>query len=218
MKQLHPSSLIPHPSHRGDMVGEAQGVIGRLVQELTKLPGIGPKSAERIAHFLLAGDRRNAVLLADALRAVAEQVRACRECFNLTDADLCPVCADPRRDAGMICVVETPRDLSIFERAGNYRGRYHVLGGRLAPLDNLGPEQLTFEPLRKRVQAGGVREVILATSPTMEGDGTALFASNLLAGTGAAVTRLARGLPSGSSLELANAQMLADALDGRRTF
>jgi recombination protein RecR len=200
-------------------VGEQpQGVIGKLVQELTKLPGIGPKSAERIAHFLLAGDRRNAVLLADALRAVAEQVRPCRECFNLTDADLCPVCADPRRDAGTICVVETPRDLSILERAGNYRGRYHVLGGRLAPLDNLGPDQLTFEPLLRRVQAGGVREVILATSPTMEGDGTALFASNLLAGTGVAVTRLARGLPSGSSLELANAQMLADALDGRRTF
>ncbi|HKB04940.1 MAG TPA: recombination mediator RecR [Gemmataceae bacterium] len=199
-------------------MGDGQGVIGKLVQELTKLPGIGPKSAERIAHFLLAGDRRNAVLLADALKAVAEQVRPCRECFNLTDADLCPVCADPRRDAGMICVVETPRDLSILERAGNYRGRYHVLGGRLAPLDNLGPDQLTFEPLLKRVQAGGVREVILATSPTMEGDGTALFASNLLAGTGVAVTRLARGLPSGSSLELANAQMLADALDGRRTF
>jgi recombination protein RecR len=193
-------------------------VIGRLVQEFTKLPGVGPKSAERIAHFLLAGDRRNAVLLADALRAVAEQVRPCRECFNLTDADLCPVCADPRRDAGTICVVETPRDLSLFERAGNFRGRYHVLGGRLAPLDNLGPDQLTFEPLLKRVQAGGVREVILATSPTLEGDGTALFASNLLAGTGVTVTRLARGLPSGSSLELANAQMLADALDGRRTF
>jgi recombination protein RecR len=193
-------------------------VIGKLVQELTKLPGIGPKSAERIAHFLLAGDRRNALLLADALRAVAEQVRPCRECFNLTDADLCPVCADPRRDAGTICVVETPRDLSILERAGNYRGRYHVLGGRLAPLDNLGPDQLTFEPLLRRVRAGGVREVILATSPTLEGDGTALFASNLLAGTGVTVTRLARGLPSGSSLELANAQMLADALDGRRSF
>jgi recombination protein RecR len=193
-------------------------VIGKLVQELTKLPGIGPKSAERIAHFLLAGDRRNAVLLADALRAVAEQVRPCRECFNLTDADLCGVCAEPRRDAGTICVVETPRDLSILERAGNYRGRYHVLGGRLAPLDNLGPDQLTFEPLLRRVRAGGVREVILATSPTLEGDGTALFASNLLAGTGVTVTRLARGLPSGSSLELANAQMLADALDGRRTF
>jgi recombination protein RecR len=194
------------------------GVIGRLTEELTKLPGIGPKSAERIAHFLLAGDRRNAVLLADALRAVADQVRPCRECFNLTDADLCPICADPRRDAATICVVETPRDLAILERAGNFRGRYHVLGGRLAPLDNVGPEQLTFDALVKRVQVGGVKEVILATSPTMEGDGTALFASNVLAATGVSVTRLARGLPSGSSLEIANAQMLADALEGRRAF
>jgi recombination protein RecR len=194
------------------------GVIGRLTEELTKLPGIGPKSAERIAHFLLAGDRRNAVLLADALRAVADQVRPCRECFNLTDADLCPICADPRRDTATICVVETPRDLAILERAGNFRGRYHVLGGRLAPLDNVGPEQLTFGALVKRVQVGGVKEVILATSPTMEGDGTALFASNVLAATGVSVTRLARGLPSGSSLEIANAQMLADALEGRRAF
>jgi recombination protein RecR len=194
------------------------GVIGRLTEELTKLPGIGPKSAERIAHFLLAGDRRNAVLLADALRAVADQVRPCRECFNLTDADLCPICADPRRDTAAICVVETPRDLAILERAGNFRGRYHVLGGRLAPLDNVGPEQLSFGALLKRVQAGGIKEVILATSPTMEGDGTALFASNVLAGTGVSVTRLARGLPSGSSLEIANAQMLADALEGRRAF
>jgi len=199
-------------------VGEPHGVIGRLTQELTKLPGIGPKSAERIAHFLLAGDRKDAVLLAEALRAVAEQVRPCGVCFNLTDRELCPVCADPRRDPTTICVVETPRDLSILERAGNYRGGYHVLGGRLAPLDNVGPDRLTFDALVRRVQAGGVSEVILATSPTMEGDGTALFAANLLAGTGVAVTRLARGLPSGSSLELANAQMLADALDGRRTF
>ena len=200
------------------MVGEPQGIIGRLTQELTKLPGIGPKSAERIAHFLLAGDRRDAVLLADALRAVADQVRPCSVCYNLTDRDLCPVCADPRRDTATICVVETPRDLSIFERAGNYRGRYHVLGGRLAPLDNVGPDRLTFDALKKRVEAGGINEVILATSPTMEGDGTALFGANLLAGTGVTITRLARGLPSGSSLELANAQMLADALDGRRTF
>jgi recombination protein RecR len=125
---------------------------------------------------------------------------------------------DPRRDAATICVVETPRDLSIIERAGNFRGRYHVLGGRLAPLDDMGPARLTFTPLLRRVQAGGVKEVILATSPTMEGDGTALFAANLLAPTGVSITRLARGLPSGSSLEIANAQMLADALDGRRAF
>jgi len=199
-------------------VGEPQGVIGQLVQELTKLPGIGPKSAERIAHFLLAGDRKNALLLARALTAVAEQVRPCRECYNLTDQELCPVCADARRDPATICVVETPRDLTVLERAGTFRGRYHVLGGRLAPLDNIGPDRLTFDALVKRVRAGGVREVILATSPTLEGDGTALFAANLLAGTGVMVTRLARGLPSGSSLELANAQMLADALEGRRAF
>lgn len=199
-------------------MGEVPGAIGKLVQELTKLPGIGPKSAERIAHFLLRGDRKDAVLLAEALATVAEQVRPCAECFNLTDRERCPVCADPRRDPATVCVVETPRDVNVFERAGNFRGRYHVLGGRLAPLDNVGPDRLTFDPLLRRVQAGGVAEVILATSPTMEGDGTALFAANLLAGTGVTITRLARGLPSGSSLELANAQMLADALDGRRAF
>jgi recombination protein RecR len=199
-------------------VAEDKGVIGRLVEELTKLPGIGPKSAERIAHFLLSGDRRNILPLADALRNVAEHVRPCKECFNLTDSELCAVCADPRRDPATICVVETPRDLSIIERAGNFRGRYHVLGGRLAPLDDMGPDRLTFTPLLRRVQAGGVKEVILATSPTMEGDGTALFAANLLAPTKVSITRLARGLPSGSSLEIANAQMLADALDGRRAF
>ena len=199
-------------------MSDGGGVIDRLTKELTKLPGIGPKSAERIAHFLLAGDRRNVTLLSEALKAVSEQVRPCKECFNLTDAELCSVCSDPRRDNGIICVVETPRDVAIFERAGSHRGRYHVLGGKLAPLDNVGPDQLTFDALLKRVQAGGVKEVILATSPTMEGDGTALFAANVLASTGVSVTRLARGLPSGSSLEIANAQMLTDALEGRRAF
>lgn len=199
-------------------MAEPSGVISRLLEELTKLPGIGPKSAERLAHFLLSGDRRNAISLAEALRGVAEKIRPCRECFNYTDADLCSICSDSRRDTGVICVVETPRDIGSFERAGTYRGRYHVLGGRLAPLEGMGPDRLTFTKLVERVKRGGVREIILATSPTLEGDGTALFASNLLAGTGVIVTRLARGLPSGSSLELANAQMLADALEGRREF
>jgi recombination protein RecR len=149
---------------------------------------------------------------------VAEKIRPCKECFNLTDQELCPICSDPRRDGSVLCVVETPRDVAAFERAGNFRGLYHVLGGRLAPLDGMGPERLAFTPLLDRVRRSGVREVILATSPTLEGDGTALFASNLLTGTGVTVTRLARGLPSGSSLELANAQMLVDALEGRRTF
>jgi len=199
-------------------LAENNGVISRLLEELTKLPGVGPKSAERLAHFLLSGDRRNAVSLAEALRSVAEKVRPCRECFNYTDTEFCTVCSDPKRDGGLICVVETPRDVASFERAGNYRGRYHVLGGRLAPLDGMGPDRLTFDSLVERVRHGGVREIILATSPTLEGDGTALFASNLLAGMGVTITRLARGLPSGSSLELANSQMLADALEGRRAF
>ncbi|MCE9565399.1 MAG: recombination mediator RecR [Planctomycetes bacterium] len=199
-------------------MADVGGVIARLLEELTKLPGIGPKSAERIAHFLLSGDRHNAVSLANALRGVAEKVRACRECFNLTEGELCPICADPKRDGGLVCVVETPRDVGSFERAGTFRGRYHVLGGRLAPLDGMGPDRLTFTALVERIRKGGVREVILATSPTLEGDGTALFASNLLSGTSVSVTRLARGLPSGSSLELANAQMLSEALEGRRAF
>jgi recombination protein RecR len=192
--------------------------VARLVQELCKLPGIGPKSAERIAFYLLAGDRRVALSLANELTAVVEAVRPCEECGNCAEGPLCPVCADPRRDATLLCVVETPRDLAAFERAGTYRGRYHVLGGRLAPLDNMGPEKLTADALLRRVQRGGVSEVILATSPTLEGDGTALYVSNLLAGTGVRMTRLARGLPSGASLELANTQMLSDALDGRRAF
>jgi recombination protein RecR len=197
---------------------ERPGVIQRLIQEFTRLPGIGPKSAERLTHFLLAGDRRNALELSQALRDMVEQVRPCRQCFNLTEGELCPICQDPRRDPAVICVVEYPRDLAIFERLGTYKGLYHVLGGRLAPLDNVGPEKLTFDALARRVRAGGVQEVILATSPTLEGDGTALFASNMLAGSGVKITRLARGLPSGSSLELANTQMLADALEGRRSF
>ena len=195
---------------------EAVGAITRLLEELAKLPGVGPKSAERLAHFLLAGDRRAAAGLADALHRVVERVRPCRECFSYADGELCPICGDPRRDGGIVCVVEAPRDVTSFERAGTYQGLYHVLGGRLAPLDGVGPDRLTFAPLVARVRRGGVREVILATSPTLEGDGTALYAGTLLAGTGVVVTKLARGLPTGSSLELANAQMLADALDGRR--
>ncbi|MBY0457852.1 MAG: toprim domain-containing protein, partial [Gemmataceae bacterium] len=125
-------------------MSEPAGVIAELLTELTKLPGVGPKSAERIAHFLLSGDRGHALDLANALRAVADKVKPCRECFNLTDGELCPICSDPKRDAGLVCVVETPRDVNSFERAGNFRGLYHVLGGRLAPLEGMGPDKLTF--------------------------------------------------------------------------
>jgi recombination protein RecR len=188
------------------------------MQELGKLPGIGPKSAERLAHHLLAASRSDVMALADALRAIKDNIRQCRQCHNVAESELCPVCADSRRDPATICVVEQPRDLAAIERAGTYRGQYHVLHGRLAPLDNVGPEQLTIDSLVERVRRGGVREVIMATNPTLEGDGTALYLANLLASTGVQITRLARGVPSGSVLEFANNQMLADALEGRRTF
>lgn len=194
------------------------GAIASLMQEFAKLPGIGPKTAERLTHYLLGAGRAQLVTLAEALRAIADTVHPCRQCFNLTEGELCSICRDPRRDGSLICVVEQARDLTALERAGSYRGLYHVLGGRLAPLENMGPEQLTVDSLLRRVQAGGVHEVILATNPNLEGDGTALYVSNLLAGTQIRITRLARGLPSGSVLEFANNQMLADALEGRRTF
>ncbi|MBM3995914.1 MAG: recombination protein RecR [Planctomycetes bacterium] len=197
---------------------EPPGAIARLLEELGKLPGIGPKSAERITHFLLAADPKDVLALADSLRDIVQKVHPCRQCYNLTEGEMCSICADPRRDASIICVVELPRDLASLERAGLYRGLYHVLQGRLAPLDGIGPEMLTIDALLHRVQLGGVKELIMATNPTLEGDGTALYVSNLLAGTGVKITRLARGLPSGSVLEFANSQMLADAMEGRRVF
>ena len=200
------------------MGNEAAGVIGRLMQELNKLPGIGPKTAERLTHFLLGAPRSDVLALADALRDVKEKIRRCSQCCNLTEREICALCSDPQRDASLICVVEQPRDLAALERSSSYRGLYHVLHGRLAPLEGMGPEQLTIDRLLKRVQSGTVKEVIMATNPTLEGDGTALYLSSLLAQTGIRVTRLARGLPSGSVLEFANNQMLADALEGRRVF
>jgi recombination protein RecR len=197
---------------------EPVGAIERLMDELGRLPGIGPKSAERLTHYLLARPRDEVVALADALRDVKDKIGRCRQCCNLTEGELCSLCADPKRDAAAICVVEQPRDLAALERSTGYRGLYHVLHGRLAPLDNIGPEHLTIDRLLERVRSGGVREVIMATNPTTEGDGTALYLSSLIADTGVTITRLARGLPSGSVLEFANSQMLADALEGRRPF
>ena len=194
------------------------GAISRLLEELGKLPGIGPKSAERITHFLLGNETKEVLALADALRDIAQKVHPCRQCYNLTEGELCGICTDARRDPSVLCVVEQPRDLASIERAGSFRGMYHVLQGKLAPLDGVGPEKLTIDALLHRVAQGGVKEVIMATNPTLEGDGTALYISNLLAGSGAKMTRLARGLPSGSVLEFANTQMLADAIEGRRTF
>jgi recombination protein RecR len=197
---------------------EATGALGRLIQELGKLPGVGPKSAERLAHHLLSADKSEALALAEAIRALKEELHVCRECHHVADGELCAICSNPKRDPAQLCVVEHSRDLMTLEKAGVYGGLYHVLGGRIAPLENIGPEQLTVDHLLRRVQEGGVREVIMATNPTMEGDGTALYISSLLAPTGVKITRLARGLPSGSSLEFANRDMLADALEGRRGF
>jgi len=195
---------------------EPVGVIARLMQELGKLPGIGPKTAERLTHYLLSASRADVLSLADALRAIKEQIHQCRQCCNPTENELCSICADSRRDSSLICVVEQPRDVTSLERTGRFRGLYHVLHGRVSPLDGIGPEHLTVDRLEARVRAGGVQEVIMATNPTTEGDGTALYLSSLLMPLEVKVTKLARGLPSGSVLEFANNQMLADALDGRR--
>jgi recombination protein RecR len=192
--------------------------IARLMRELGKLPGVGPKSAERLTHHLLAQPRSEVMLLADALRDIKDRIHRCRQCCNLTEDEICSLCRDPRRDATLICVVETPRDLAALEKTSNYQGLYHVLHGRIAPLDNVTPEELTIDRLLERIAKGGVREVIMGTNPTTEGDGTALYIKSLLEGKGVTVTRLARGISSGSHLEYANSQMLADALDGRRAL
>jgi recombination protein RecR len=197
---------------------EPVGVINRLTAELGKLPGVGPKTAERLTHYLLGANREEVLALADAMRAIKEQIHPCRECCNPTELELCRLCSDSGRDHGVICVVEQPRDVTAVERSGSFRGVYHVLHGKLSPLDGVGPEHLTIDRLMARVRAGGVHEVIMATNPTTEGDGTALYLSSLLKPMDVKVTRLARGLPSGSVLEFANNQMLADALDGRRSF
>ncbi|HEX3724886.1 MAG TPA: recombination mediator RecR, partial [Pirellulales bacterium] len=188
----------------------------KLVEEFAKLPGIGKKSAERLAYHVLRIHESEAIALAEAIRNVKQNVRYCRNCYNLTDTDECEICRDARRERSQLCVVEQPRDLIALEQAGTYRGLYHVLLGRIAPLEGVGPEQLTIEALLRRVREGEVREVIMATNPTLEGDGTALYISNLLADLGVAVTRLARGITTGSVLEFANKEILADALAGRQ--
>ena len=190
--------------------------IGKLIDELAKLPGVGRKSAERLAYHLLRVHKTEALGLADAIRDVRENVHYCRSCYNLAEGELCVICGDGRRDSSQICVVEQPRDLMALEQAGVYRGLYHVLLGRIAPLDGIGPDQLTIDRLVERVREGGVREIIMATNPTVEGDGTALYLSNLLADLSVNVTRLARGITTGSVLEYTNKEVLADALTGRQ--
>jgi recombination protein RecR len=192
--------------------------VAKLVEEFAKLPGIGKKSAERLAYHVLRVHKNEALALADALRNVKENVRYCRICYNLAEGEECEICRDPRRDQGILCVVEQPRDLIALEQAGVYNGMYHVLLGRIAPLEGVGPEQLTIDDLVERVRTGTFREIIMGTNPTLEGDGTALYISNVLAEYSVPITRLARGITTGSVLEFANKEILADALSGRQKF
>ena len=190
--------------------------VSKVIEEFAKLPGIGRKSAERLAYHVLRVPKSEAFALADAIRAVRENVRYCATCFNLAESDQCTICADPRRDRTQLCVVEQPRDLMALEQAGVFRGLYHVLLGRIAPLDGIGPDQLTLPQLVQRVRQGAFTEIVMATNPTVEGDGTALHISNLLAEFPVSLTRLARGITTGSVLEYTNKEILADALAGRQ--
>jgi recombination protein RecR len=188
-----------------------------LVAELAKLPGIGRKTAQRLTFHLLKEPKAVALRLAEAIHRVMDDVQVCGTCGNLADTDPCAICADPRRDAGLLCVVEEPGDLTAIERAGQFRGRYHVLGGRLSPLEGVGPESLQIDRLVARVSNGaGVREVIVATNPSMEGEVTATYLQQVLRGSGVKVTRIARGLAVGSELEYADGVTIAQALAGRR--
>jgi recombination protein RecR len=188
-----------------------------LVRELTRLPGVGRRSAQRLAVHLLRVPETEALSLAEAVRAARERIRPCPECFGFAEDGLCPICADTRRDESLLCVVEAPQDVDPIERSGAFRGRYHVLGGALSPLDGVDPEDLTIDRLVERVRAGGVREVIIATNPTMTGEATASYIAGLI-GAETRVTRLASGLPVGGDLEFADEVTLGRALEGRRAI
>jgi recombination protein RecR len=187
-----------------------------LIEELQKLPSIGAKSAQRIALHLLRAPREDALRLADAVRALRERVGFCRVCGNFTEQNPCPLCTDPQRDGALVCVVEQPGDVLALERTGTFRGRYHVLGGSLSPLDGITPDSLRIRELLERLGPGEIREVILATNPNVAGEATALYLHRLLAPLGVRVTRIARGVPMGSDLEYSDQVTLARALEGRR--
>lgn len=192
--------------------------VAKLIEEFGRLPGIGRKSAERLANYVLSCSVSEASALADAIRDVKTNVRRCSVCFNLTEDPVCRICRDPRRDQHVICVVEQPKDVVALESSGAFTGLYHVLGGRIAPLEGIGPEDLTIHQLVHRIRKTKATELVMATNPTLEGDGTALFITNLLQNDPVRITRLARGIASGSVLEFANREMLADALRGRQQF
>jgi len=199
------------------MTGHGQ-TIENLIKELGKLPGIGARTAERLAFYLLKSSEAEAMRLAEAIRDVKTKIRPCSRCYNLAEGELCDICADPGRDHGVVAVVEQPKDLLSLENTGVYRGVYHVLMGHIAPLENIEAADLTIDALVERIKAGGVREVILATNPTVAGDSTSLHIHSLLEQFDVKITRLARGLPTGGQIEYANRSILSDALNDRREF
>ncbi len=190
--------------------------IDTLATELSRLPGIGRKTALRLTYHLLRQPPEQVSRLAQALGVLRERVHPCEACFNLTEDARCSICCDPRRDGSLLCAVEEAADIGAIERAGEYRGRYHVLGGRISPLDGVGPDQLTVRELERRVAAGGVTEVIVATNPSVEGEATALYIQQVLAAHPVRISRIARGLPLGGDLEYADGGTIAQALVARR--
>jgi recombination protein RecR len=192
--------------------------IQNLMNQLAALPGIGTRSAERIAFHLLKQKPEEALKLAEAIRDVKTRIKHCSVCYNLTEQDPCEICSSPSREQSLVCIVEQPKDLLALEATGLFKGVYHVLLGRIAPLEGIDPGDLTIDPLLKRLAGGTIREIIMGTNPNMEGDGTALHLSNLIAQRfpNVQITRLARGLPAGSNIEYANKNILADAISGRQ--
>lgn len=192
--------------------------VARLIDELRKLPGIGPKSAQRIAFWLLRGSPDDARRLAEAVGTLLEGIRTCSICNAITDQEVCALCADPARSDRLVCVVEEPSDVISIEKTRDFRGRYHVLHGALSPLQGVGPDELRIQGLLERLKKGGVEEVILATSPTVEGEATAVYLARIVKPLGVRVTRIAMGVPVGSDLEWADEVTMAKALEGRREY
>ena len=190
--------------------------VARLIEALQRLPGIGPKTAQRLTFFMLKRPIDEVRELADSLLAVKERIVYCSTCFNVTEQDPCRICTDPARDTGLLCVVEEPNDLLAMERTGEFKGRYHVLLGALSPLEGIGPDDIKVRELLARLDAGGASEVILATNPNVEGEATALYLTKLMRPLGVRITRIARGLPVGGDLEYADQVTLSKALEGRR--
>jgi recombination protein RecR len=192
--------------------------LDRLIEEFEKLPGIGPRTAERLAFYILKAEPAEAMALAKAISDVKTKIKRCEICYNLSEGPACQICSDTRRDKSLICVVEQPKDVINLEKTGACKWVYHVLGGHVAPLEGVEPGDLTIDKLVERVRSGDVKEVIMATNPNMAGDGTSLYISSLLRPFGVKITRLARGLPTGSTIEYASGKMLTDAILGRQNL